>query len=128
MCYALSSKLNHTQRRLSHEKHNTGHQVLSSDSFLCRQARRYKGCHQIPHLSPVHLPFAQSLRWYTGIPRPKVASPHHHPNQHSDEEIALIRRMRKRHPNIGLGRFWVCLRKKSYMRILPEVSLHSSSV
>ena len=34
MCYALSTQTNHTQRRLSHEKHNTGHQVLSSDSFL----------------------------------------------------------------------------------------------
>jgi len=43
LCYALSTQTNHTQRRLSHEKHNTGHQVLSSDSFLCRSARRHKG-------------------------------------------------------------------------------------
>jgi len=34
LCYALSTPTNHTQRRLSHEKHNTRHQVLSSDSFL----------------------------------------------------------------------------------------------
>ena len=34
MCYALSTKTNYTQRRHSHEKHNTGHQVLSSDCSL----------------------------------------------------------------------------------------------
>ena len=31
---------NHTQRRLFHEKYNTGHQVLSISSFLRRQTRR----------------------------------------------------------------------------------------
>ena len=43
---------------------------------------------------------------------------HHHPNEHSDQEIALIRRMRKRRPNTGLVRFWVRLRKKGYTRSL----------
>ena len=47
---------------------------------------------------------------------PKSRRPHHHPNEHADEEIALIRRMRKRHTNTGLVRFWVCLRQKGYTR------------
>ena len=47
---------------------------------------------------------------------PKSRRPHHHPNEHSDREIALIRRMRKRRPNTGLVRFWVRLRKKGYTR------------
>ena len=47
---------------------------------------------------------------------PKSRRPHHHPNEHSDREIALIRRMRKRRPNTGLVCFWVHLRKKGYTR------------
>ena len=56
---------------------------------------------------------------YDGTPEslaPKSRRPHHHPNEHSDAEIALIRRMRKRRPNTGLVRFWVRLRKKGYTR------------
>lgn len=56
---------------------------------------------------------------YDGTPEslaPKSRRPHHHPNEHSDQEIALIRRMRKRRPNTGLVRFWVHLRKKGYTR------------
>ena len=33
---------------------------------------------------------------------PKSRRPHHHPNEHSDKEIVLILRMRKRRPNTGL--------------------------
>ena len=56
---------------------------------------------------------------YDGTPEslePRSRRPHHHPNEHSDREIALIRRMRKRRPNTGLVRFWVRLRKKGYTR------------
>lgn len=56
---------------------------------------------------------------YDGTPEslaPKSRRPHHHPNEHSDKEIALILRMRKRRPNTGLVRFWVRLRKKGYTR------------
>ena len=56
---------------------------------------------------------------YNGTPEslaPRSRRPHHHPNEHSDQEIALIRRMRKRRPNTGLVRFRVHLRKKGYTR------------
>ena len=56
---------------------------------------------------------------YDGTPEslaPKSRRPHHHPNEHSDKEIALIWRMRKRRSNTGLVRFWVRLRKKGYTR------------
>ena len=39
---------------------------------------------------------------YDGTPEslaPKSCRLHHHPNEHSDQELALIRRMRKRRPN-----------------------------
>lgn len=42
--------------------------------------------------------------------------PHHHPNQHTEEELKLIRDMRRRNPNTGLVVFWVKLRQRGYTR------------
>lgn len=42
--------------------------------------------------------------------------PHHHPNQHRDDEIRLIDNMRRRNPNTGLVVFWVKLRQRGYTR------------
>ena len=38
--------------------------------------------------------------------------PHSHPNQHTEEEIELIKRMRKKNKHTGLIVFWVKLRQK----------------
>jgi len=42
--------------------------------------------------------------------------PHSHPNQHTEEEIALVRNMRRRNPHAGLVVFWVKLRQRGYTR------------
>ena len=42
--------------------------------------------------------------------------PHHHPNQHREDEIRLIYNMRRRNPNTGLVVFWVKLRQRGYTR------------
>ena len=42
--------------------------------------------------------------------------PHHHPAQHSLEELKLIADMRKRNANTGLVVFWVKLRQRGYKR------------
>lgn len=42
--------------------------------------------------------------------------PHHHPNQHREDEIRLIDNMRRRNPNAGLVIFWVKLRQRGYTR------------
>ena len=42
--------------------------------------------------------------------------PHHHPNQHTEEELRLIGNMRRRNPNAGLVVFWVKLRQRGYTR------------
>ena len=36
--------------------------------------------------------------------------PHHHPNQHTEQEIKLISDIRRRNPDAGLVVFWVKLR------------------
>lgn len=48
--------------------------------------------------------------------RNKSRRPHHHPNQHTPEELKLIADMRRRNPKDGLVIFWVKLRKRGYTR------------
>ena len=45
--------------------------------------------------------------------------PHHHPNQHTPEEIKLINDMRRRNPDAGLVVFWVKLMQRGYTRSIP---------
>lgn len=46
----------------------------------------------------------------------KSHRPHHHPNQHTPEELKLIANMRKRNPHAGLVVFWIKLRQRGYSR------------
>jgi len=47
--------------------------------------------------------------------------PHNHPNQHTEEEIKLIKDMRKRNKHTGLVVFWVKLRQRGYTRYIPSL-------
>lgn len=42
--------------------------------------------------------------------------PHSHPKQHTDEELMLIKNMRRRNPHAGLVVLWVKLRQRGYSR------------
>lgn len=42
--------------------------------------------------------------------------PHHHPNEHTEEEITMIRNMRRRNPNLELTELWSRLKKRGYTR------------
>lgn len=46
----------------------------------------------------------------------KSRRPHHHPNEHTADELKLITDMRKRNANAGLVVFWVKLRQRGYTR------------
>ena len=48
--------------------------------------------------------------------REKSRRPHHHPNEHTEEELKLIRDMRRRNPGTGLVVLWVKLRQRGYTR------------
>lgn len=59
------------------------------------------------------------LRRYDGTLeslRDRSRRPHHHPNQHNEEELKLIKDMRRRNPEAGLVVFWVKLRQRGYTR------------
>ena len=61
------------------------------------------------------------LRRYDGTLeslRDRSRRPHHHPNQHNEEELKLIKDMRRRNPEAGLVVFWVKLRQRGYTRRL----------
>lgn len=45
--------------------------------------------------------------------------PHSHPNQHTEEELKLIRDMRRRNPQLGLIDLWCRLKERGYTRC-PE--------
>lgn len=51
--------------------------------------------------------------------RDRSRRPHHHPNQHTPDEIKLIRDMRRRNPDAGLVVFWVKLMQRGYQRSIP---------
>ena len=51
--------------------------------------------------------------------RDKSRRPHHHPNQHTPDEIKLILDMRRRNPDAGLVVFWVKLMQRGYSRSIP---------
>lgn len=51
--------------------------------------------------------------------RDRSRRPHSHPNQHTPEEIKLIRDMRRRNPHAGLVVFWVKLVQRGYKRSIP---------
>lgn len=46
----------------------------------------------------------------------KSHKPHHHPNQHTMDELKLISDMRRRNPHDGLVVFWVKLMQRGYSR------------
>jgi transposase len=59
------------------------------------------------------------LRRYDGSTdslRPLSRRPHSHPRQHSEEEIRLIRNMRRRNPKLGMIELWCRLKKRGYTR------------
>ena len=51
--------------------------------------------------------------------RNRSRRPHHHPNQHTPAEIALITNTRRRNPDAGLVVFWVKLTRRGYTRSIP---------
>ena len=47
--------------------------------------------------------------------------PHGHPKQHTEEELKLIRNMRRRNPKIGLTELWIRLKDRGYSRCVESL-------
>lgn len=64
------------------------------------------------------------LRRYDGTIeslRIKSRRPHHHPRQHTQQELKLIYDMRKRNNHLGLVVFWVKLKQRGYSRSITSL-------
>jgi transposase InsO family protein len=77
---------------------------------VTRAARKYNKCRS-------YIYFWQK-RWDGTVESLKEHSkrPHHHPNEHTPEELKLIRDMRRRNPKLGLMELWHRLCKRGYTR------------
>jgi len=53
--------------------------------------------------------------------RPESRRPHHHPNEHTQEELKLIRDIRRRNPRLGMVELWCKLRTRGYSRCLESL-------
>ena len=53
--------------------------------------------------------------------RPESRRPHHHPNEHTPEELKLIHDMRRRNPRLGMVELWCKLRARGYSRCLESL-------
>lgn len=84
-----------------HGLQNTLNKFNVSRASLFRWKKRYDGSQQ-------------SLKDYS-------RRPHHHPNQHTSEELKLISDMRRRNPNDGLVVFWIKLKQRSYSRSITAL-------
>ncbi|MDY3815440.1 MAG: DDE-type integrase/transposase/recombinase [Candidatus Limiplasma sp.] len=47
--------------------------------------------------------------------------PHGHPRQHTEEELKLIRNMRRRNPKLGLTELWIRLKERGYSRCVESL-------
>ena len=47
--------------------------------------------------------------------------PHSHPRQHTEQELKLIRDMRRRNPKLGIVELWSRLRKRGYSRCIESL-------
>lgn len=75
---------------------------------VARASRRYDK-------APSYIYFWRK-RWDGSIEslREKSRRPHHHPNEHTETELKLIRNMRRRNPKLGVVELWHRLRKRGY--------------
>ena len=62
-------------------------------------------------------------RWNGSVEslRPESRRPHHHPNEHTPQELKLIRDMRRRNPKLGIVELWCRLRARGYSRCLESL-------
>ena len=77
---------------------------------VARASRRYDK-------APSYIYFWRK-RWDGSVEslREKSRRPHHHPRQHTEAELKLIRDMRRRNPKLGVVELWHRLRKRGYTR------------
>ena len=84
--------------------------IYAAKNGVSRASRKYD--------KPRSYIYRWKQRW-DGTPESLVClsrRPHSHPNAHTPEEIAMIKRYRKRNPNLSVTELWARLKKHGYTR------------
>ena len=96
---------------IRHENCNTNYTVSSSINEIFWKIRCHKGGNVI--YKTIFIAGWKDMTEQSNLERIGHIGPHHHPHEHTTEEIAD---MRKRNSNAGLVVFWVKLRQRGYTR------------
>ena len=96
---------------------------ITQDMRFRQSLMRYAQKYGVPRASrrydkaPSYIYFWRA-RWDGSVEslRSQSRRPHHHPNQHTEAELKLIRDMRRRNPKLGVVELWHRLRKRGYTR------------
>jgi len=92
--------------------------------YACRHGIRKASKKYNEHLSYIYF---WKGRWEAGgrdieSLRDRSKQPLSHPNQHTEDELSLIKNLRRRNPNIGLTDLWTKLKKRGYTRTVQGLS------
>jgi len=96
---------------------------ITQDMLFKQSVIKYAWKHGVTKAAIKHRQSRQNIyRWiakYDGTVKSlanKSRRPHSHPNQHTEEEIKLIKDMKAKNKETGLVVFWVKLRQRGYRR------------
>lgn len=122
---ALSDKVELPHNNLTkgdhilHEKeYNTGDGISAIPNEVCGEIW-CKSCQpEIQQKSVIYHIYFWRARWDGSAESLACQSrrPHHHPNQHTDEELKMIRDVRRRNPKLGMVELWHRLKQRGYTR------------
>ncbi len=104
-----------------HEQHITRRRLPAIHSYVCQPLRCHESFQKVSLLPPICLPFAVELDGTLESLLPHSRRLHSHPNQHTDQETRLIRRVYGHHRHDGIVVRWIYLRRKDYTRTLSSL-------
>ena len=101
---------------LHEQEYNTGHGVSAIPDEIRREIRRQPGQPKVQQEPLVHLLLEGQVDRSVECLACQSRRPHSHPNQHTAEELKLIRDMRRRNSTLGMVELWHRLRQRGYTR------------
>ncbi len=110
-----------TERQVSPFAMNTLTQTLKRRQAVVKYAKRYgvtSSSYRYNVSRPTIYKWMSRYDGHLSSLKDESRRPHHHPKEHTEEELKQIRNMRRRNPHAGLVVLWVKLRGKGYDRTI----------
>ena len=113
-----------TERQVSPFAMTTLTQTLRRRQAVVKYAKGYsvsKSSYWYNVFRPTIYKWLKRYDGHLGSLKDESRRPHHHPNQHTENELKQICNMRRRNPNAGIVVLWVKLRQKGYSRSISSL-------